>query len=71
MSVGLREPAMMMRVEDVAARWDVSTKTVYGMIDRGDLAARRCGRVLRVPRRVIESFEQASVAPGKAKKPCR
>jgi excisionase family DNA binding protein len=56
-------PGTMMRVEEVAARWDLNPKTVYGMIERGELRARRCGRVLRVPRWAVESFEQASVAP--------
>ena len=54
----------MMRVEEVAARWNLNVKTVYGMIKRGELIARRCGRVLRVPRAAVETFEQASVAPG-------
>lgn len=61
----------MMRVEDIADRWDLNVKTIYGMIERGELAARRCGRVIRVPRHVVESFEQASVAPDRSKKPCR
>ncbi len=53
----------MLRVEEVAKRWDLNVKTVYGMIERKELLARRCGRVLRVPRSVVESYEQASVAP--------
>jgi excisionase family DNA binding protein len=65
-----RPAARMMKVEEVAERWDLNTKTVYDMIKRGELAARRCGRVIRVPRHVVESFEQASVAPG-GRKPCR
>lgn len=60
----------MMRVEEVAERWDLNVKTVYGMIERGELVSRRCGRVIRVPRHIVESFEQASVAPER-KKPCR
>jgi len=69
-----RQPTMtpkMMKVEQVAERWDLNPKTVYAMIERGELAARRCGRVIRVPRHVVESFEQASVAPDRSKKPCR
>jgi excisionase family DNA binding protein len=50
----------MMKVEEVAERWDLNVKTVYGMIERGELVSRRCGRVLRVPRHVVESFERAS-----------
>jgi len=60
----------MMRVEELAVRWDVNPKTIYAMIARGELPVRRFGRVMRVPRRVIESFEQASVAPERKSK-CR
>src|SRR5207302_1779938 len=50
----VREPRItlrgtMLRVEEVAERWDLNVKTVYGMIDRGQLTARRCGRVIRMP----------------------
>jgi excisionase family DNA binding protein len=61
-AVGVRSTSML-RVEDVAARWDLNVKTIYGMIERGELAARRFGRVLRIPRQLVESLEQASVAP--------
>jgi excisionase family DNA binding protein len=54
---------MMISVEEVASRWGLNVKTVYAMIDRGELVARRFGRVLRIPRAVVESYEQASVAP--------
>jgi excisionase family DNA binding protein len=57
----LRRHGPMMRVEDVAKRWDLNVKTVYGMIERGELPARRCGRVLRVPKHVVESAEQGRV----------
>jgi excisionase family DNA binding protein len=61
----LRRHGPMMRVEDVAKRWDLNAKTVYGMIERGELPARRCGRVLRVPKQVVESVEQGRVvSPG-------
>lgn len=60
----------LMRVEEVAERWDLNPKTVYAMIARGELVSRRCGRVIRVPRRVVESFERASVEPDR-KKQCR
>ena len=53
----------MFRVEDLAKRWDLNVKTIYAMIERGELTARRFGRVLRVPRSVVDSVEQASVIP--------
>lgn len=61
----------MMRVEEVAVRWDLNVKTVYAMIARGELPARRFGRVMRVPRRVVECMEQASVTPERLIKSCR
>ena len=64
-------PSTMMRVEEVAERWDLNVKTVYAMIARGELQARRFGRVMRVPRRVVECMEQASVAPERLVKSCR
>lgn len=54
----------LLRVEEVAKRWGLDRKTIYGMIERGQISARRCGRLVRIPIKVIESFEsQASVAP--------
>ena len=54
----------LLRVEEVAKRWGINRKTVYAMIDRGQISARRCGRLVRIPVKVIESFEsQAGVAP--------
>jgi excisionase family DNA binding protein len=51
-------------VDAVARRWGLDRKTVYAMIDRGQISARRCGRLVRIPRKLIESFEsQASVSP--------
>jgi excisionase family DNA binding protein len=57
--------SVMMRVEEVAERWDLNVKTIYGMIQRGELAARRCGRVVRIPRRVVDpSSKPASPRQG-------
>src|SRR5262249_40604580 len=40
----------LMRVDDMAKRWGLDRKTVYAMIERGQLASRRCGRLVRIPR---------------------
>jgi excisionase family DNA binding protein len=64
-------PSTMMRVEEVAERWDLNVKTVYAMIARGELQARRFGRLMRVPRHVVECMEQASVVPERPVKSCR
>ncbi len=54
----------LMRVDDVARRWGLDRKTVYAMIERGQLASRRCGRLVRIPRNAVESFEsQAGADP--------
>jgi excisionase family DNA binding protein len=63
--------ATLMRVEEVAERWGIDRKTIYSMISRGQLSARRCGRLVRIPRNVVESFElQASASPARSV-PCR
>lgn len=64
------EDKTLMKVDEVARRWGLDRKTIYTMIERGQLSARRCGRLVRIPRKVIESFEsQASVEPERG--PCR
>jgi len=54
----------MLSVEEVASRWSVSAKTIYGMIQRREIVARKIGRILRIPRAVVELLEQASAVPG-------
>lgn len=59
------EPASkLMRVEEVASRWEINVKTIYAMVQRGELRAVRLGRVLRIPRSVVESFEQGRAVSG-------
>jgi excisionase family DNA binding protein len=41
-----------MTVEEVARRWGLDRKTVYAMIDRGQISSRRCGRLVRIPSKV-------------------
>ena len=41
---------------EVANRLGVSLRTVYGMINRGDLPAYHMGRVIRVRRTDLQSF---------------
>jgi excisionase family DNA binding protein len=59
-----QEAPTLMRVEEVARRWGIDRKTVYVMIERGQLVSRRCGRLVRIPRKAVELLElQASVSP--------
>jgi excisionase family DNA binding protein len=59
----MRQPTML-SIHDVAMRWNVSAKTIYGMVVRRQLRAVKVGRLLRIPLAVVESYEQASAAPG-------
>ena len=43
-------------VPEVAARLRVSLRTVYSLIERGDLHAIRVGRLLRVPLVSLEAY---------------
>jgi excisionase family DNA binding protein len=55
----------LLDVQSVARRWSVNVKTIYGMIERGDLRAVRMGRLIRIARVVVESFEQGRAVPGR------
>lgn len=55
----------LLDVEAVARRWNVNAKTIYGMIQRGELRAVRMGRLVRIARSVVESFEQGRAVSGR------
>jgi excisionase family DNA binding protein len=59
-----KAPPATMTVPELADRWGVNVKTIYGMIERKELAVMRVGRLLRIPSKVVESYEQASAVPG-------
>jgi excisionase family DNA binding protein len=48
----------MMTVEELAKRWAVSPRTIYGMIERREIAALRVGRLVRISRSHVETLEQ-------------
>lgn len=61
-SLPLRSPAMAsevpppaLRPREIARRLDVSERTVYRLIERGQLRAIRVGRVVRIP---VDAFEE-------------
>jgi excisionase family DNA binding protein len=60
-------PPAFLDVEQVAARWGLDRKTVYAMIQRRELPSRRCGRLVKIPRKAVELWEQASVAPDRTR----
>lgn len=51
-----REPARLLTVDAVAARLDLSTKTVRRLIASGDLVACRIRRAVRVSEDDLKSF---------------
>jgi excisionase family DNA binding protein len=55
----------VLTVEQLAERWAVNRKTVFGMIARGELPVMRVGRLIRVPLAVIERLEQAGAGQEK------
>lgn len=48
----------MMTAEELAKRWSVSAKTIYGMIVRREIVALRVGRLIRISRSHVESLER-------------
>ena len=49
----------MLRVRDVAERWSMDVETIYVMIRRGELEARRfSAKCIRVPIAAVEVHEQ-------------
>jgi len=49
----------LLRVEDVAAFFDVSKSTIYLWIDHGILVAEKYRGIIRVPRESVESCRMA------------
>ena len=48
----------MMTVEELAKRWAVGPRTIYGMIERREIVALRVGRLVRISRSHVEHLEQ-------------
>ena len=54
-----------MNTDEVAHRLGVATKTVYRLIDRGELRAFRIGRVIRLKSGDVEAYEAScEIRPG-------
>jgi excisionase family DNA binding protein len=47
----------MMTVEEVAERWGVNARTIYGMIKKGRIKALNVGRLVRISRSHVEFLE--------------
>lgn len=54
-----RSPApAMFSARSLAERWDCHRDTVYKMIDRGELSARRIGGMVRIPAEAVRAIEE-------------
>ncbi|MHB1987823.1 MAG: helix-turn-helix domain-containing protein [Acidimicrobiales bacterium] len=59
------EPIRWMSTGEVAEYLGVNTRTLYRMIDEGELAAYKFGRVIRLQETDVVAFvERARIAPG-------
>lgn len=52
--IGLREPKML--PGEVARELRISVKTVYRLVDEGELAHVRVGRLIRIPEKSVEQY---------------
>lgn len=53
---GIQDRTRALRVEEVAERLQVEVRTVYGLIRRGELKARKIGRMYRVPLEALDNY---------------
>lgn len=51
-----KEKLSVLKTSEVARLLRVDSRTVYGMIERGELPAIKAGRVLRVPSTAVEEL---------------
>ena len=59
------DPIRWMSTAEVAHYLGVNTRTLYRMIDEGDLAAYKFGRVIHLQESDVVAFvQQARIAPG-------
>jgi excisionase family DNA binding protein len=55
----ITEASRRLTVEDVAARWEVSIRTVRRLVDRGELKCLRIGRQMRFTAEDLAAYERA------------
>ena len=60
-----REEVVWLSTREAAARLGITTRTLYRMIDSGQLPAYKFGRVIRLKEHELEAFVEASrIVPG-------
>ncbi len=58
---GMEQKLETLKVAEVAAKLRVDPRTVYRMIDRGELPAIRVGRLIRIPTKALETILNESL----------
>lgn len=61
-----QKPATL-KVAEVAAKLRVDVRTVYRMVDRGELQAVRVGRLIRIPTGALEAMIGQPISDRNAK----
>jgi excisionase family DNA binding protein len=60
-----REEIVWLSTSQAAGQLGITTRTLYRLIDSGQLPAYRFGRVIRLKEQEVESFvERSRIAPG-------
>jgi len=60
-----REEVVWLSTREAAAQLGITTRTLYRMIDNGQLPAYKFGRVIRLKEHELEAFvESARIVPG-------
>lgn len=60
-----REETVWLSTSQAASQLGITTRTLYRLIDSGQLPAYRFGRVIRLKEQEVESFvERSRIAPG-------
>jgi excisionase family DNA binding protein len=60
-----REETVWLSTSQAAGQLGITTRTLYRLIDSGQLPAYRFGRVIRLKEQEVESFvERSRIAPG-------
>lgn len=60
-----REETVWLSTSQAAGQLGITTRTLYRLIDSGQLPAYRFGRVIRLKEREVESFvERSRIVPG-------
>src|SRR5215831_5240929 len=56
-------PGQPYTVRSLAERWQCSESHVYNLINRGELAAKRLGKLIRIPAAAVARFEEIDSWP--------